>query len=287
MAQKKRRGRGEGLIRQRPDGRWEARLDLGWQGGKRVRKTLYGRTWEDVRNKLDDARHSEQQGLLHAGPTTTVGQFLRSWLEVVQPGLRPKTYTSYEGTVPLHLLPDFEKVRLDKLTPIHVHRLLKRKASEGDLSERSVQYILFVLRIALGKAVRWGLVARNVATMVDGPRVHARNVPALTPEQASVFIEAAREDRLSALYTVALSLGLRQGEALGLRWSNVDMDRRELQIDAALQRVPGKGLVLVEPKTERSQRVIALPRVCADALREHRKRQLEDRLLAGSRWTES
>ena len=128
-----------------------------------------------------------------------------------------------------------------------------------------MQYALYVLRIALNRAVRWGLVARNVAALVDAPRVPRRQVPVLTREQAQLFIEAVREDRLGALYTVALSLGLRQGEALGLRWADVDLDSRTLTVGAALQRVPGRGLVLVEPKTKTSQRKIPLPPVCAAA----------------------
>jgi integrase len=154
-------------------------------------------------------------------------------------------------------------------------------------SPRTVQYALHVLRIALARAVRWGLVPRNVATMVDGPRVPRRRVPVLTGEEAQRFMIAVRDDRLGALYVVALSLGLRQGEVLGLRWSDVDLDRQSLTVGAALQRVSGKGLVLVEPKTETSRRKITLPGYCLGVLREHRVRQLRDRLLAGSRWSET
>lgn len=169
--------------------------------------------------------------------------------------------------------------------PVHVHRLIVELSAEH--SARTVQYALYVLRIALNRAVRWGLVARNVAALVDAPRVPRRQVPVLTREQAQQFIEAVREDRLGALYTVALSLGLRQGETLGLRWAEVDLDGRTLTVGAALQRVPGRGLVLVEPKTKTSRRKIPLPRVCVAALREHRVRQLQERLLAGSLWVET
>jgi integrase len=285
MAQLKRnrRGRGEGLIHKRPDGRWEARIDLGWQGGKRQRKSIYGRTREEVKDSLIKAQRDQQQGLLLAGPTPTVGQFIRSWLEVVKPTLRPATYVSYEGTTRLHILPDLERVRLDKLTPVHLHRLLQTKAETG-LSPRSVQYILLVLRIALGRAVRWGLVPRNVAKLLDAPRVPRYRGRFLMPEEAERFIEVAREDRLGAIYTVALSLGLRLGEALGLKWSDVNLKSRIITIERAVQRVSGKGLQFVPVKTDRSSRTIRLPGICEATLRRHQLAQVKDRLLAGSAW---
>jgi integrase len=239
-----------------------------------------------VQEKLQAALRDQREGRLVIGTTPTASQFLAHWLDVSRAAWRPKTYTSYEGTVRLHIAPALGRVRLDKLTPVHVQRLLKERRDAG-LSARSVQYVLHVLRIALGKAVRWGLVQRNVAALVDGPRVPRRRVAALDPGQAQRFIAAAGSDRLRALYTVALSLGLRQGEALGLRWSDVDLEGRSLTVRVALQRVPGRGLTLVEPKTGTSQRRIALPGVCVDALRAHRVRQLEERLPAGPAWIET
>jgi integrase-like protein len=203
-ARRNRRGRGEGLIHKRPDGRWEARIDLGWQDGKRRRKSIYGQTREEVKDALIKAQREHQQGLLTAGPTPTLGQFIRSWLAVAKPSLRPATYVSYEGTTRLHILPDLGRVRLDQLTPMHVHRLLQTKAA-SELSPRTVQYILFVLRIALGRALRWGLVPRNVAKLVDAPRVPRYRGRFLLPEEAERFINVAESDRLGAVYTVALS----------------------------------------------------------------------------------
>src|SRR5262249_53470553 len=160
-------------------------------------------------------------------------------------------------------------VRLDRLTPMHVHRLLQRKA-ETDLSPRTVQYMLFVLRMALGRAVRWGLVPRNVAKLVDAPRVPRDHGRCLLPEEADRFLQVVSEDRrLGAVYAVALSLGLRLGEALGLKWSDVDFGGRTITIERAVQRVSGKGLQFVPVKTDRSARKIRLPAVCLDTLRQH------------------
>lgn len=159
------------------------------------------------------------------------------------------------------------------------------KKLQAGLSPRTVQYLHAILRRSLGLATKWGLVARNVALLVDSPRVKRSEIRPLTPEQARQFLQMAKGDRLGALYSVAIALGLRQGEALGLRWDDVDMQQGWVQVRMALQRVDGK-LQLVEPKTEKSRRTIEMPDVVRDALREHRIRQLQERLLAGQTWQE-
>lgn len=152
---------------------------------------------------------------------------------------------------------------------------------EAGLSPRTVQYLRAVLRRALCQALKWDLVARNVATLVDPPRSVRYEVSPLTPTQA--FLAAVKGDRLEALYSVALALGLRQGEALGLRWSDVDLDAGTLKVRVALQRIGGK-VELVEPKTKRSRRTVHMPPTIVTALKEHRIRQLQERLMCGQRW---
>ena len=154
------------------------------------------------------------------------------------------------------------------------------------LSPRTCQYARAILRSALGQALRWGIVSRNVATLVEVPRVKRHEIQPLTPEQARTLLATMRGHRLDALFTVALALGLRQGEALGLQWDAVDLDARVLHVRASLQRVE-KRWHLVEPKSARSRRTVALPEVLVSALRSHRVRQLEERLAAGARWRES
>jgi integrase len=281
-----RRGFGEGNIRKRGENRWEARVRITSRDGAKRRVSVYGRTRAEVQQRLRKVQAEHERGALPVGPNPTVGAFLAQWLAAVKATVRPKTYTSYEGTVRLHLVPHIGKVRLRNLTPAQVQGVLTVKA-EARLSPRSVRYVLMVLRIALGQAERWGMVSRNVARLVDGPRVPYRAVTVLTPQQCRRLLEAARGNRLEALYALTLALGLRRGEVLGLRRVDVDLDRRRLTVGAALQRVPGRGLVLVETKTARSRRVITLPEVCMAALRAHRVRQIQDKLVAGSRWVET
>jgi integrase len=127
------------------------------------------------------------------------------------------------------------------------------------------------------------MVTRNVARLAEPPRVPRREVRPLSPVEARRFLDAIRADRLEALYLVALGIGLRQGEILGLAWSDIDFEGATVTVRHALQRIDGR-LELVEPKSATSLRVVALPGIVLDALRAHRTRQLEDRLLAGSRW---
>lgn len=282
----RRRGRGEGGIRQRPDGRWEATIDLGAHGAKRIRRFIYGRTRKEVTDKLKAEHQRQEDGAFVTGRMPTVAQFLDAWLASAQQTVRSKTYVSYEGMVRLHIKPWIGKARLDKLTAVDVQGLVTGRAAEGQ-STRVLQYRLQVLRIALNKAVRWGLVTRNVAAFVDGPRVEPRHGVFLSREQAARFLDAAREDALSALYTVALSIGLRQGEALGLSWSDVDFDGRVVNVQRQLQRVSGEGFGLVELKTARSRRRVRLPEACLAALRRHRVEQQEFRLMAGPDWMDS
>jgi integrase len=166
-----------------------------------------------------------------------------------------------------------------------VQHLLNDLHASGQ-SAKSVANIHGVLRSALNQAVRWGDLQRNVATLVTLPRGTAKEIEPFTPEEAIQFLQAIKGDRLEALYSVVLALGLRRGEALGLRWQDVDLEGGFLSTRYALQRQAG-GLKLAELKTIRSRRSVALPEFAVTALRNHRKRQLQERLLAGSDWRET
>jgi integrase len=280
------RGQNEGSIYRRQDGRWAAVVNLGYAGGKRKRKTFYGDTRREVQQQLTKALRDQQQGLPVAFPRQTVAQFLEQWLrDSAKPSVRPKTYVSYEAIVRLHLVPELGSIQLSALTAPQVQSLLNKKIADG-FSPHTVRRIHAALRRALGQALRWDFVARNVATLVSPPRVEQDEVHFLDQEEARAFLKAIKGDRLEALYTVALALGLRKGEALALQWRDVDLDGATLRVHATLQRLNGK-LQLVEPKTRSSKRTIDLPDILVTALRAHRVRQLEERLLAGTMWQDT
>lgn len=279
----KRRGRGEGTIIERADERWMARVDLGWQDGRRRRKTYYGSTRADVAAKLTKALRDVQQGATSLGDERqTIKQFLERWIESVRPSVRAKTHHSYAQLVRLHLVPGLGHLRLGRLQAEHVEAFLDRKRAAG-LSPRTCQYLRAVLRVALNRAIKRKLVVQNAAALADAPHVVRAEVQSLTPDQARTFLAAIADDRLYALIVLAVSCGLREGELLGLRWPDLDLDRGVLRVRHALERL-GKGWRLVEPKSEKSRRTIRLPAPVVPILRAHRVRQLERRLAAGARW---
>jgi len=277
-----RRGHNEGHIYHRDDGRWEAKLSL--PNGKR--KSFYARTRREAQDALRAAQRDLDAGLDLGTSRQTVAAFLDRWLaDVVKPARAPKTAATYADIVRIHLKPSIGRHELAKLSPQHVAALLKAKTDAG-LSPRMVHHIRAVLRCALNQAMRWGLIGRNVAALVEPPRQVHRDIQAMTPAEARALLAAVEGDRLAVLFRVALTLGLRQGEVLGLKWDDIDFDRRTLKVRRALQRIDGT-LTLKEPKTEKSRRTLTLPPSLVAALRAQKVRQLEERLLAGERWQDN
>ncbi len=281
-----RRGPGEGSIYPRKDGRWAGSVHIGYEDGKRVRKHVMGRTRNEVKDKLAVLMRAHEEKRPIPDQRAKLGPFLRHWLdEVAKPTLRPSTYRSYDSILKIHLVPCLGHIAIAKLTPADVQAFLSGRSARG-LSPRRVQYIHAVLRRALGTAERWGMASRNVAKLVDVPRGRQREMTPLTPEQARKLIEASEEDRHKALWITALGTGLRQGELLALRWDDIDLNVGVVHVRHSLANVQGV-LTLQEPKTERSRRTVVLPESVVAALRDHRTRQLEERMAAGATWVDS
>lgn len=276
----RKRGNNEGSVYQRLDGRWVGAVSL--DNGKR--KAYYGKTRSVVAAKVARALHEFQQGITPADDRLTVRAFMSLWLAGRKDVLRYNTHRDYESRFRLYIEPELGSVRLSKLTPERVERLLANMRDNG-LSPRTCQYVHAVLRAALDDAVKRGHIARNVAKLVDAPPVKHEPIIPLEVEQARLFLAAAsREKLLGPLYVVTLGLGLRKGEVLALRWRDIDLERSQLRISHSLQRQKGKGLVLVEPKSLTSRRPLALPPFVLESFREQRRRQVEQRLAAGSMW---
>jgi integrase len=254
--------------------------------GKQDRKYFYGKTRAEAQTKLTNALVEAGRGIAPSNnDRQTVGQFLARWLkDCVKPSVRPSTYARSEQAVRLHLEPKLGRIRLLDLSPAHVQKLMNEKLDEG-LSARSVQILHAVLRAALNRAVLWGEVHRNVARLVPPPRSESKPVEPLGPDEARKFLEAVEGHRLQALFVLAISTGLRQGEILGLRWQDVDLEEGVLSVRYTLGRHDGQ-YCLVEPKTPQSRRTIALPEIALEALKAHRTRQLLEREEVGPGWTE-
>lgn len=309
-----RREQGSGSIyKRKSDGRWVSVVDLGWIDGKRTRKSYVSRTEQEATAKLNKALGEHGRGLLMPANTATVEQFLTSWLETnARHNIRQRTYDSYLETINKYIVPAIGRHRLDKLKPQHVQVMINDMIAKK-FSARSIHRHRAVLRSALNDARMWGMVQTNVATMVRLPSVRQFSGNVLSPEEAKQLINGLEGDPLEAMIMLTLSLGLRQGEVLGLRWKDVSLENRELfirqQYNARLhipRLTPEKRMELSElsaqdrasfhlerfrprfgePKTDRSRRPLPLPSMTIEALKRHKVRQNQDRLLAGERWVD-
>lgn len=276
MARTKARANGDGDVFPRKNKAGKVTSYRGAYFGPDVkRRYLSGKTKEEVRKALRDARSNADAGLVVEARNLKLSHYLRRWLnDSVRGSVKPITHESYERLVNKHAVPALGNVRLSNLTPAHLQSFYRSKLDAG-LSPRKVQYLHVVLHRALKQAHRWGLVTRNVAEAADPPKVYKKEVTPLSPDQARVFLEAAREagDRLEALYVLAIHTGMRQGELLTLRWEDVDFK-------AGILRVRGT-------KTARSHRTVKLSQAAAEALRIHLTRQLEEIDQVGSMWQEN
>ena len=273
-----RRGRGEGSIRHRADGRWEATLTLTAMGGGRRRKSYFGKTRAEVAGKLTAALKGQADGLPVPSGRSTVAAFLSQWLEAKRPSLRPESFRRYREMCHLHIVPDVGRKPLSKLSPADVQALYARVRAKG-LSGTSLSLLHGVLHKSLDDAARWNLVVRNVCDLVDVPKRTTPDMRTLNADEATALLDAAKDDPLEAFYTVALTCGLRLGELQALRWKDVDLQRRRLSVTATYQGMQDGTPVFSEPKTARSKREVHLSLMAVEALKQHRVRQLERRLL--------
>jgi integrase len=285
-----RRGTGEGAVYQRADGLWCASVELGRdpRTGRRRRKVVSAKTKGETLRRLADVRRTVDAGLPVTDARRSTADYLAWWLDEVLPGtVKDRTAASYRFIVDKYVTPHIGTVPVAKLAPGHVHRML-RELEKAGLSPRTQRYARAVLRRALRHAEQYGIVNRNVAALVDGPKGGGSRLDdAPTAQEARAILDAAAGDRLEAFAVLALSLGLRRGELLGLQWPDVGLETRSLTVNRTLQYMPGEGLVVSAPKTTASARTIPLPDRCTAALREHRAGQAAERLAAGPAWRDS
>jgi integrase len=278
------RGRHEGSIWQRKDCRWEAAIRLGFANGRVVRKSFYGKTRRAVADKLNAALARQQRGAnVNTNDALTVAVYLDRWLSTV--AVRPKTKRQYEQVVRLYLKPAIGPTRLARLEPDQVRALVQGLEQRG-LSPRTATLSRDVLRIALAQAVRDEMLARNVAILVRRPKGTRREGPTLSDAEARALLDALAGERLDAVVTCGVALGLRQGEVLGLQWADLDLSVGRLTVRRALQTM-GKHRELVDVKSRESRRTIALPAFVVQTLKQHRVAQGMRRLEAGGKWQPS
>jgi integrase len=283
MTPRRRRVAGEGSIFQLPNGKWRALVDLGYIDGKRRRKAVTRDTHRECAAWLAEVKSAHRAKALPAR-TPTVAQWFETYLAEVAPQkVRTSTLSNYRRDFERHIRPALGKVKLDGLRPEHLSAFYADRLRVG-LSAYLVRYLHAEIRRALNVAIRWGLIVRNVATMVDPPALPHHEVDPLTVDEAKALVLAARGDRMEARWLVGLSLGLRQSEVLGLWWDDVDLAAGVLRVRRQLTRArqAGESLGFGPLKSARSSRTLALPRQLVDQLRQHRERQEAERASAAN-----
>jgi integrase len=317
----KKRGQNEGTIFEERPGRWVACLSAGYKivDGKRrrIRKKFVASTRDAVHKKLTKALGRQQRGRKVSTELHPLGKFLESWLgEVAKNSVRPKTFRTYSDIVKLHIAPALGSIKVEKLTPEIVQRFLNDKMGSAicphckvsvrgnwtehiaelhsnekaigfrPISAKTVGHIRATLRCALAVAMQWYDLDRNPAATAKPPRAPKKEMRSLSPDEARCYLKAAARERLEALFTVTVALGLRQAEILGLKWTDIDFESGTIEVRRQLQRIDGK-LQLVETKSEEGARPLVIPAVGISALHRHRVRQDEERLAAGEEWRET
>ncbi len=254
------------------------------------RRYVSGRTKEEARKALREARAGADAGLVFDAGKLALSTYLDRWLaDSVKDTVRQRTYERYESIVRVHIKPSIGRVKLKALTPAHARALYRDKLDAG-LSPRTVNYVHVTLHKALSQAMSDGLVPRNAA-QVKAPRPIKPEIKPLSPDQARKLIETAYStgNRYAALYVLALHTGLREGEMLGLMWDDLDLDASgatpTLQVRRTLSETR-TGHKFELPKSGKG-RSIKLSRKAVEALRSHRAGQAEEKLRLGSLWQDN
>ena len=280
-----RRGKGEGSIYQRDDGMWIGAIDMGWIGGKRSRKVVSASTRGEIVKRLRELQPIIAQGIAPAPDRLTVGEYLEEWVANRIPGtITTRTEALYERAVKVYINPSLGKIRLNKLAPSDVSRMLQDLEAKG-YAPATRRMARATLRRALRMAEQDGFLSRNVAAIAEGPKMDHREGRSLTPDQAKQFLRAVEGHRHEAAYVLALSLGLRRGEIIGLTWHDVEQAEGSVVLQVRRQLVHDKnGIHLVDLKTVGSRRTLHLSKPLVELIERHRIRQEAEELVRGKRW---
>lgn len=289
-----RAAQGAGTIRQRKDGRWEARYTVGRDPGtgKQVQRSVYGATQQEVRKKLAQLTAALDAGTYKEPCKMTVGQWLDIWSADYLGGVKPFTVVSYTGHIKNHLKPALGSVKLEALNAHTIQEFYNSLGAEREgkpgLSPKTVKNIHGVLHKALQQAVKIGYLRFNPADACELPRAVRKELKPLDEEQSKAFLKAIQGHRYEMLYTVTLFTGMREGEALGLMWECVDFKKGTILINKQMQREKKKNgqYLLVPTKNGKSRTITPAPWVMK-LLRTQRAKQAEQQLRAGPMWEDS
>lgn len=282
--ERKRNPNGAGTVTKRKDGRYQAAVYVLQPDGTRARKFAYGKTWSECDVKRRELLDKVANGIPVPTRSAKLSEWLPYWLEhIIKPRRKRTTYAKYEMHARLYLNPQLGTKTLEKLSARDVRTALTRiaKATTAATAKESHR----VLRSALSAACREELITRNVVKLVEAPAVKAYEGALWTLDETLAFILTARRDPLYAAFMLAVGLGLRRGEIVGLRWQDIDLGNRTVQVRKQRQRVGGENYE--DDTKNRRKRTLPLPALCVAPLRWQRMRQQAMRAKSGDSWQDS
>ncbi len=277
----KRRGNHEGSIYRRKDGLWCAQVTL-----DRHRLTKYSKSQSECRDWIKQTLAKVEGGLTYEGTQLTLARFMDTWLHGKELARRPSTVNGYRRYAELYILPALGHARLQDILPGLIKQLYAQLKQEGR-GARTIQLVHVTLHAAFKQAVREGFLGRNPVDAIERPKVERVEFQILNEGQARQFLIAASGSLLETLFYLALTTGMRKGELLGLKWSDLDEEKGVLLVQRQLQQIPRKGFILVPTKTKAGRRQIKIGQGAISQLKAHRERQEKLKADADEQWREN
>ncbi len=283
------RGNGEGTIVKRNDGRWMGAVTIGVnpKTGAPKRKYIYGKERKEVARKMTDLKKELFDGTYVEPSNMKLSEWLDSWIEGRKSSLAYSTYNNYKVMIRNHLKPEIGDLKLKELKTRQVQELLNYKLEEGridgdgGLSPRTVKYIYQTLHAALEQAIKERLITNNVCKAVEVPKKQdEKQLHTWDKSQVNKFLETARGYDCFILHYLALNTGMRRGELLGLKWKDISLDKRRIEVNRQLVRTD-QGLIFKKVKTAAGNRTIPITDDVVTELKRHKIKQGENKLALG------
>jgi integrase len=280
----------KGHLERRGKTTWKIVLELGEDAaGKRIRKTpTFHGTQRQAEAEMNRLLHQLQTGTFIVEDKVTVSEYLERWLaDYAEHATAKRTYLRYKEIIDLHLVPALGRLKLKDLRPMHIQSYYSealvsgRRDGTGGLSAQTVLHHHRVLRAALRRAVKWQVLAVNPADAVSPPKPERHEVTVLSQKEVAKLLKALEPTRLYVPAVIAITTGMREGEVLGLRWKDVDLEGARLQVRQTLQRAKNE-VFFKTPKTGSGERLISLPPLTVKVLRRHKAEQNASRFSKGA-----
>ncbi|MCX6064650.1 MAG: tyrosine-type recombinase/integrase [Chloroflexi bacterium] len=278
----KKRGQGEGSVFKRKDGLWVAQITI--ETGRQ--KSKYFHSQREARDWLKLTQTQIDNGLNLSTANVDLATFLNKWFDAHKLSVRPNTSALYWQMLDNHIIPSLGKMKLKDIRPDHIQNFYTLKMKAGT-SKAVIGIIHSVLHLAFEQAMKWGLIGRNPVDAVIKPKRKSKEIKTLDENQTRALLSTVVNTRYQALFWMAITTGLRKGELLGLKWSDLDWRKKQIQVQRQIQRIQKEGLVFCELKSKSGKRIVVLSDEMINKLQQHLDLQDMGKSFAGDQWQEN